>query len=136
MTTGPITVPFIMALGVGFEPPGNQLKQQEHSAYGNHGRCHLTGIVGKGGGKFPGSIPGSGDFRQGNRGVAGMLVKQVEEVSMGSISQTAMRRGMSIGVAVSVSSASRLRTRPANPRSWIATSGVIATRAPSPCSGC
>lgn len=31
-----------------------------------------------------------------------VLVKQVEEVSMGSISQTAMRRGMSIGVAVSV----------------------------------
>jgi len=31
-----------------------------------------------------------------------VLVKQVEEVSMGSISQTTMRQGMSIGVAVSV----------------------------------
>lgn len=31
-----------------------------------------------------------------------VLVKQVEEVSMGSISQTAMRRGMSIGVAISI----------------------------------
>lgn len=31
-----------------------------------------------------------------------VLIKQVEEVSMGSISQTAMRHGLSIGVAVSV----------------------------------
>ena len=31
-----------------------------------------------------------------------VLVKQVEEVSMGSISQTAMRQGMSIGVAVAI----------------------------------
>jgi len=31
-----------------------------------------------------------------------VLVKQVEEVSMGSISQNAMRRGMSIGVAISI----------------------------------
>lgn len=31
-----------------------------------------------------------------------VLIKQVEEVSMGSISQSAMRRGLSIGVAVSV----------------------------------
>ena len=31
-----------------------------------------------------------------------VLVKQVEEVSMGSISQAAMRQGMSIGVAVSI----------------------------------
>ena len=31
-----------------------------------------------------------------------VLIKQVEEVSMGSISQRAMRRGLSIGVAVSV----------------------------------
>ena len=31
-----------------------------------------------------------------------VLVKQVEEVSMGSISQSAMRQGMSIGVAVSI----------------------------------
>ncbi len=31
-----------------------------------------------------------------------VLVRQVEEISMGSISQSAMRRGMSIGVAVSI----------------------------------
>ena len=31
-----------------------------------------------------------------------VLVKQVEEVSMGSISQSAMRQGMSIGVAISI----------------------------------
>ena len=31
-----------------------------------------------------------------------VLIKQVEEVSMGSISQSAMRKGLSIGVAVSV----------------------------------
>ena len=31
-----------------------------------------------------------------------VLIKQVEEVSMGSISQSAMRRGLSIGVAVSI----------------------------------
>ncbi|MDE7262501.1 MAG: DUF1538 domain-containing protein [Oscillospiraceae bacterium] len=31
-----------------------------------------------------------------------VLVKQVEEVSMGSISQSAMRQGMSVGVAVSI----------------------------------
>lgn len=31
-----------------------------------------------------------------------VLIKQVEEVSMGSISQTAMRHGLSIGVAISV----------------------------------
>ena len=31
-----------------------------------------------------------------------VLVRQVEEVSMGSISQAAMRQGMSIGVAVSI----------------------------------
>ena len=31
-----------------------------------------------------------------------VLIKQVEEVSMGAVSQKAMRRGLSIGVAVSV----------------------------------
>jgi len=31
-----------------------------------------------------------------------VLIKQVEEVSMGSISQSAMRHGMSIGVAISI----------------------------------
>ena len=43
-----------------------------------------------------------GYFIVGAEPAVHVLVKQVEEVSMGSISQSAMRHGMSIGVAISI----------------------------------
>ena len=43
-----------------------------------------------------------GDFIVAAEPAVHVLVKQVEEVSMGSISQPAIRRGMSIGVAISI----------------------------------
>jgi len=43
-----------------------------------------------------------GYFIVGAEPAVHVLVKQVEEVSMGSISQSAMRQGMSIGVAISI----------------------------------
>ena len=45
------------------------LEQQEDGADGYDGPRHLPGVVGEGGGKLPGGVPGGGDVRQGGGGI-------------------------------------------------------------------
>ena len=140
VTTGPITVPFIMALGVGLASIRSD-KNSTSDSFGLVALCSIgpvlsvlalgIGFSPDSAGYTPAALPdiqttqdAAREFAQAiphyAREVAvamvpicllfivaaepavHVLIKQVEEVSMGAVSQKAMRRGLSIGVAVSV----------------------------------
>ena len=115
VTTGPITVPFIMALGIGLAA----VRSDKNSSNDSFGLVlFLTGVnVGflPAGATIGGAIASGGTawllvpigavvgyFIVRAEPAVRVLARQVEEISNGSITQKAINRALSIGIAISV----------------------------------